>query len=508
MNATYFIFFLAILTGTLIITHWAAKRGTTTHQYYSAAGNLTGFQNGMAIAGDYISAASFLGTTGAIALQGFDGFIYSIGFLVSYIPLLLAIAEPVRRLGMFTLGDIIETRFPGKHMRFTVSLSTLIITILYIIPQLVASGLLIHLLLGVDYTASVIIIGSLMTIYVVFGGMIATSWVQIVKTVLLMSGTFLLMVIALSRFNWSISRLLHEVSAASPFKEQFFYPGHLFADPVEAFSLSLTLVLGTAGLPHILIRFFTVQDTPAVRRSVVTATWIIGLFYVITLVLGFSAVALVGWDELYTVDTAGNIAALLLARELGGDFLTAFITAVAFSTILSVVTGLLIAATSSFSHDVYNHILRKGRATEREQLRVAKMTAATIGFTSILLSLKLEGFNVAILVSLVFVVSASTNLPILLLTFYWKRFNSIGVVSGTVAGLATSLLLVVTGPYVLNVIPLSNPGIIAIPSGFLGAAVGTLIAGKTTDDRHFQRFLFLSQTGKSLSKKANDKGGG
>lgn len=495
MNFTYFIFFLAILAGTLIITHWAAKRGTTTHQFYSAAGSLTGFQNGLAIAGDYMSAASFLGTTGAIALQGFDGFLYSIGFLVSYLLLLLIIAEPVRHLGQFTLGDVIEARFPGKKMRIVLSMSTLIITILYIIPQLVASGLLIRLLLGVDYTASVFVIGSLMTVYVVFGGMIATSWVQIIKTVLLLSGTFLLAMIVLSRFNWHLPALLDEVGRGTPFKEQFFYPGNLFADPWEAFSLSLTLILGTAGLPHILIRFFTVKDAPAVRRSIVTATWVIGLFYVITLVLGFGVVALVGSEEIAAVDAAGNLAAPLLAFELGGDFLMAFICAVAFTTILAVVTGLLIAATSSFAHDVYNHMFHKGRATEQEQLKVAKITAATIGFVSILLSLRLEEINVAFLVSLIFVVAASTNLPVLLLTFYWKRFNTTGVISGMATGLTVSLALVCLGPQMLDVVPLRNPGIIAIPSGFLAAIVGALLAKQTVDEKRFQRVLFLSQTG-------------
>ncbi|WP_054949453.1 solute symporter family protein [Numidum massiliense] len=495
MNFTYFIFFLAILSGTLIITHWAAKRGTTTHQYYSAAGQLTGFQNGLAISGDYMSAASFLGTTGAIALRGFDGFLYSIGFLVSYLLLLFVIAEPVRNLGQFTLGDVIARRFPGKKMRLFIASSTLIITILYIIPQLVASGLLIRLLLGTDYAASVFVIGSLMTVYVVFGGMIATSWVQIVKTVLLMAGTLLLTLIVLARFQWHLPSLLETVSRGTPLKDHFFYPGNLFTDPLEAFSLSLALILGTAGLPHILIRFFTVKDAPAVRQSVVTAIGIIGSFYLLTLLLGFGAVALVGWQQIVSVDPTGNLTAPLLALTVGGDFLMAFIAAVAFTTILAVVTGLLLSATSSFAHDVYNCVLKNGSATEREQLRVAKLTAVTIGFVSTVLSLGLESVNVAFLVGLTFVVAASTNLPVLLMTFYWKRFTATGVVTGMLSGLCVSLLFVLYGPHLLGKIPLYNPGIVAIPCGFLGAALGAWLSRGQVDEAHFDTLALQGQTG-------------
>ncbi|MCF6094978.1 cation acetate symporter [Microaerobacter geothermalis] len=495
MNLTYFIFFLFILAGTLIITYWAAKRGTTTHQFYSVSASLTGFQNGLAIAGDYMSAASFLGITGAIALKGFDGFFYSIGFLVSYLVLLLVIAEPIRHLGSFTLGDVIFARFPIQKMRLITSLSTIIISILYIIPQLVAAGLLIQLLLGIEYGTAVFIIGSLMTIYVVFGGMIATSWVQIVKTVLLMSGTFLISLIVLSRFDWNFFSLMEYVSKGTPFGEQFFYPGNLFLNPMETLSLNLTLILGTAGLPHILIRFFTVKDALAVRKSVITATWIIGLFYLMTLILGFGAVAFVGWEVLVSIDPTGNLAAPLLAAVLGGDFLMAFISAIAFATILAVVTGLVISATSSFAHDIYNHYLCRGEASEQKQLRVAKLTATFIGLFSILLSMGLKNINVTFLVSLTFVVAASTHLPLLLFTLYWRRFNSTGAITGIVTGLAAAVILVLLGPYILMIIPLYNPGIIAIPLGFLGAVLGTVFSKQAIDEETFIKILVQSQTG-------------
>jgi cation/acetate symporter len=505
MNLTTFLLFLCIVGSTLIITHWAAQRKQTTHLFYTAEGSLTGLQNGMAIAGDYISAASFLGITGAIALEGFDGFLYSIGFLVSYLVVLFVVAEPVRHLGKFSVGDVICFRFPGQRMRLAMAAGTFMISIFYMIPQLVASGLLIRMLLGIDYSVSVLVIGSLMTVYVVFGGMVAASWVQIVKTVLLMSGTFLLSLMLLSRFDWQLSALLQQVVEGTPLREKFFLPGNLFASPLEMLSLNLTLLCGTAGLPHILIRFFTVKDAVAVRRSVITASWIIGLFYVMTLILGLGTVALVGWRRLMATDPTGNLAAPLLAEVLGGDFLMAFIAAIAFATIVAVVTGLVISATTSLAHDVYNHVLRGGMATEKEQLRVAKWTAAGIGLISTLFSLGLENLNVAFLVSLTFVVAASSNLPTIVLTIYWKRFNEVGAMVGMTSGFLASLVLVILGPHIMSpehgwiareaIFPLYNPGIIAIPIGFLGAVLGTLLSRKPLDQARFARLVVRAQTG-------------
>jgi cation/acetate symporter len=499
MNFTYFIFFLFILAGTLIITYWAAKRVTTTHQFYSVSHSLTGFQNGLAIAGDFMSAASFLGITGAIALNGFDGFIYSIGFLASFLLLLFLIAEPIRNLGTFTLGDVIYTRFTETRVRVLVASSTIIISVLYIIPQVVAAGLLFHLMLGINFSTSVIIIGSLMTLYVIFGGMVSASWVQIIKTVLLMSGTFLMTLIILARFDWNFLHLIDHVKNSTPFKEQFFSPGNLFENPLEMLSLNLTLILGTAGLPHILIRIFTVKDARAVRKSIITATWIIGLFYLIMLVLGFGVVAFVGWETLSRIDSTGTLAALLLASALGGDFLVAFISAIAFATILAVVTGLVTAATSSVTHDIYHHVLRKGQATEKQQIRVARMSAVCIGLVTILFSLSLKDSNVTFLVSLTFVIAAATNLPLLLFTLYWKRFNSMGALAGVLTGLVVTLFVVLLGPQV-NLLghkffPLYNPGIIAIPFGFLGAIVGTLLSKQPVNEEMFNKIVVQAQTG-------------
>lgn len=506
MNLTYFLFFLCIIVCTLIITYWAAKQSKTTNQYYIAAGSLTGIQNGMAIAGDYISAASFLGIVGAIAINGYDGFLYAIGFLVSYLIVLFFIAEPVHHLGKYSLGDVVCARFPGTNMRLLMAIGAFIISILYMIPQLVAAGLLIRLLLDINYSTSVLIIGSLMTVYVVFGGMYATSWVQIVKTVVLLSGTFLLSLIVFSRFDWSVTELIAQVKVGTPLGEQFFMPGNLFDNPLETISLHLALILGTAGLPHILIRFLTVRNTKEVRKSLLTASWIIGIFYIITLVLGLGSVALIGFNELVALDPTGNLAAPLLAGKLGGDFLMAFIAAISFTTIVAVVAGLVISATTAFSHDIYYHIIKKGHTTEKNQVRAAQWTAFVVGLISTLFALGLKNINVTSLVSLTFIVAASSNLPVLLFTIYWKRFNQTGAIVGMVCGLTASLTLLLIGPHIMNpdggwissepIFPLYNPGIVAIPIGFLGAYLGSVLSQEPTHtEREFRQFYIKAQTG-------------
>lgn len=504
MNFTYFLFFVCIVICTLIITYWAARRSKTTLQFYTAAGSLTGIQNGMAIAGDYISAASFLGIVGAIALNGYDGFLYSLGFLVSYLVVLFFVAEPVHHLGKYSLGDVICARFPSNEIRWIMAIGSFIISIFYMIPQLVASGLLLRLLLDLNYSTSVLIIGSLMTVYVVFGGMIATSWVQIVKTILLMSSTFLLSLIVFSYYNWDITVLLHEVKLGSPLGDQFFMPGHLLSSPFEMVSLYIALILGTAGLPHILIRFYTVKNAAEVRKSVLTASWIIGMFYVMTLVLGLGTAAVIGYDTLLAADSTGNLAAPLLAKALGGDFLLAFVSAIAFTTVVAVVAGLVISATTAFSHDLYHHIFKKGKTTEKEQLRAAQWSAFGIGLISTLFALGLKNINVTFLVSLTFIVAASSNLPVILFTIYWRRFSKMGAIIGMVSGLIASISLLILGPHIMNVedgwilrepiFSLYNPGIIAIPIGFLGAIIGSLLfPGKQTVD--FESFYVRAQTG-------------
>lgn len=504
---TAFLLFLIIVLGTLVITYYAAKKTKTVNEFYTAGGGLTGWQNGLAIAGDYMSAASFLGIAGMIALFGFDGFFYSIGFLVAYLVVLYLVAEPLRNLGKYTMADMIAARFDNKRIRGVAALNSIVISIFYMIAQLVGAGALISLLIpGLDYTASVLIVGVLMTVYVVFGGMTATSWVQIIKCVLLIAGTFIISLIVFAKFNFNIGYMFDQMRTATPLKEAFLNPGNKFANGLDTLSLNLALVLGTAGLPHILIRFFTVKDAPTARKSVVVATWIIGLFYVMTLFLGFGAAAFVGKDVIVKANAAGNMAAPLLARALGGEFLFAFVSAVAFATILAVVAGLVLSAASAFAHDFYGHIIRKGNVREKEQVRAARLASVGVAVISILLALFAQKLNVAFLVALAFAVAASANLPVLVFTVFWKRFNTTGAVTGMLIGLFSALILVAVSPNVWDpvagkaifvgtpLIRLTNPGIISIPLGFIGAFVGTYFSSKR-DDAKFDEILVKANTG-------------
>ncbi|AGK54253.1 solute symporter family protein [Bacillus sp. 1NLA3E] len=507
MNKLAFILFLIIVGLTLVITYFASKRTKTTSDFYTADSSLTGWQNGMAIAGDYMSAASFLGIAGMIALTGFDGFFYSIGFLVAYLVVLYVVAEPLRNLGKYTLADMIAARFNDKKIRGVAALNTMTISIFYMIAQLVGAGGLIKLLLGIDYVYAVLIVGTLMTVYVVFGGMTATSWVQIVKAVLLMVGTFIISMIVFSKFDFNVMKMFTAMKSATPLAGTFLNPGNKFTNPLDTISLNLALVLGTAGLPHILIRFFTVKDSITARKSVVYATWIIGIFYVMTIFLGFGAAAFVGYDNIVAANAAGNMAAPLLAKALGGDFLFAFISAVAFATILAVVAGLVLTAASAFAHDFYSHIVRRGQATEKEQIVAARWASIGVAVLSIILALFAQKMNVAFLVALAFAVAASANLPIILFTIFWKRFNTTGAITGMLVGLITSLVLVAISPNVWSpeagvaifvgkpLISLTNPGIISIPVGFIAAIVGTLLSSKKADVKKFDEILVKANTG-------------
>ncbi|MGG3317786.1 cation acetate symporter [Brevibacillus centrosporus] len=506
MLLTTIIFFLAVIIGTMAITYSAAKQTGTTKDFYAAGNRLTGLQNGIAIAGDYMSAASFLGIAGTIAMYGFDGFVYAIGFFVSYLIILFIIAEPLHNLGRYTLADAIAVRFGSLWLRGVVAMTTLMITIFYMLAQLVGAGALMHYLLGVDYTKAVLVVGSLMTFYVVFGGMVATSWVQIIKAILLLTGTLVLSLIVLSRFHWNPSEMFAHVSTITPLQEKFLQPGNHLNEPLETISLHLALILGTAGLPHIISRLFTVKDAITTRYSIYTATWIIGAFYLMTIFLGFGASAFVGYEALSGVGFGGNLTVTLLANALGGEFLMAYIAAVAFATILAVVTGLVLSASSAFAHDVYSHLIRRGMASEREQVRVAKFSSVAVGLISIWLAIGAEKMNVAILVGLTFAVAASSNLPLLLCTLYWRRFTVQGAIAGVLTGLISSVVLVILGPAVMDldhglihrapIFPLTNPGLISIPLGFLGALVGTWLS--KTDalaDEQFERVLFQAHTG-------------
>jgi cation/acetate symporter len=507
LNTLAFMLFLIIVGLTLVITYFASKKTKTTSDFYTADSSLTGWQNGMAIAGDYMSAASFLGIAGMIALTGFDGFFYSIGFLVAYLVVLYVVAEPLRNLGKFTLADMIAARFNDKKIRGVAALNTMTISIFYMIAQLVGAGGLIKLLLGIDYVYSVLIVGTLMTVYVVFGGMTATSWVQIVKAILLMIGTFIISFIVFSKFDFSIMKMFTELKSATPLDGSYLNPGNKFKNPLDTISLNLALVLGTAGLPHILIRFFTVKDSITARKSVVYATWIIGIFYVMTIFLGFGAAAFVGFDNIVAADAGGNMAAPLLAKALGGDFLFAFVSAVAFATILAVVAGLVLTAASAFAHDFYSHIVRRGKATEKEQIVAARWASVGVAILSIILALFAQKMNVAFLVALAFAVAASANLPIILFTIFWKRFNTAGAITGMIVGLFSSLILVAIGPNVWSpevgkaifvgdpLFNLSNPGIISIPLGFIAAYVGTILSTKKADAKKYDEILVKANTG-------------
>ncbi|ETT69214.1 cation acetate symporter [Paenibacillus sp. FSL H8-0457] len=497
--------FCGIVLLTLIITYYAAKKTTNTSDFYTAGGGLKGWQNGTAIAGDYMSAASFLGIAGSIALVGFDGFFYSIGFLVAYLVVLYLVAEPLRNLGKYTVADMIAARFSDKKVRGVAALNTISISIFYMIAQLVGAGALIKLLLGLDYVTSVLIVGVLMTIYVVFGGMHATSWVQISKAVLLMAGTFIISLIVFAKFDFSLTQMFHHMKTATPLQEAFLNPGNKYKIPLETLSLNLALVLGTAGLPHILTRFFTVKDAKTARSSVVYATWIIGIFYVMTIFLGFGAAAFVGAADITEVDKAGNMAAPLLAKAIGGDFLFALISAVAFATILAVVTGLVLSAASAFAHDFYGQIVRRGESSEKEQLKMARYASIGVSVVSILLALFAQKMNVAFLVSLAFAVAASANLPVILFTVFWKRFNTTGAVTGMLTGLISTVILVALSPNIWDlagkailvgdpIFPMSNPGIVSIPLGFLAAYVGTLLSS-SKDEAKYAEVLVKANTG-------------
>lgn len=500
-NGMAFALFLVIVAITLLITYWAAKRTKTTSEFYAAGSSITGWQNGVAIAGDYMSAASFLGIAGMIALSGYDGFMYSVGWLVAYLTVLLLVAEPLRNTGKYTMADVLAARLNEKPVRSVAALSTITISTFYMIAQMVGAGGLIKLLLGIPYNYAVIIVGILMILYVVFGGMLATTWVQITKAFLLMGGTIVLSVMVLAKFNFNVGNLFD--TAASMYGQKFLEPGLKFTNPLDQISLGLALVLGTAGMPHILIRFYTVPNAKEARKSVVWAMWIIGLFYVMTTFLGFGAATLVGKEKILAADKAGNMAAPLLAQALGGDFMLAFIAAVAFATILAVVAGLTIAASSAFAHDFYTNVIRGGKATEQEQIKVARITSFAVGILAIVIGIAASNMNVAYMVALAFAVASSANLPVILLTVFWKRFTTAGAVAGMLVGLASALILTFIGQGVMGkeaIFPLQNPGIVSIPLGFLAAIVVSLVTQDQKAEEKFSEIYVRANTGYGLDK--------
>jgi cation/acetate symporter len=515
--STPLVMFLVFIAVTLYITWWAAKRSSGSSAYFAAGRSLTAWQNGVAVAGDYMSAASFLGIAGIIAFQGYDGFMYSVGWLVAYLTVLLVVAEPLRNAGKYTMADVLAYRLSPRPVRAMGSLSTLTVSTFYMIAQMVGAGALVSLLLkdtGVTFHSAVIGIGVLMIVYVVFGGMLATTWVQIVKAILLMGGTILLSLLALKHFGFSLGKFFAAVTQVTYHDAQgnvvtqnFLTPGLRYKPPygaLDLISLGMALIFGTAGLPHILVRFYTVPDAKTARKSVVWAMLIIGSFYIMTTFLGFGAATIVGRD--FIAKNGGtNMSAPLLAQTLGGDIFFAFISAIAFATILAVVAGLTISASASFAHDFWTNVLHHGKErSPGEEVLVARVMAFVVGAVSILIAILLgPNANVAFLVALAFAVAASANLPVIVLSLFWRRFNTRGAVAGLATGLLSSLILILLSPSIMKgdaVFPLENPGIVSIPLGFLGAVIATLTGREPQAEEKFTELNVRANTGLGAEK--------
>ncbi|MER7887277.1 cation acetate symporter [Streptomyces fimicarius] len=514
--------FAAFVVATLFITVWAGRQTKSAADFYAGGRQFTGFQNGLAVSGDYMSAASFLGIAGAIALFGYDGFLYSIGFLVAWLVALLLVAEPLRNSGRYTMGDVLAYRMRQRPVRTAAGTSTIVVSIFYLLAQMAGAGVLVSLLLGITSDAGKILIvalvGVLMILYVTIGGMKGTTWVQMVKAVLLIAGTLLITFLILLKFNFNISDLLGTAASNSGKGAAFLEPGLKYGvdniSKLDFISLGIALVLGTAGLPHILIRFYTVPTAKAARKSVNWAIGIIGAFYLMTIVLGFGAAAILKPGDIVASNKAGNTAAPLAALEIGGGsgstggaILLAVISAVAFATILAVVAGLTLASSSSFAHDIYANVIRKGQATEKEEVRAARWATVAIGIVSIALGALARDLNVAGLVALAFAVAASANLPTILYSLFWKRFTTQGALWSIYGGLASSVLLVLFSPVVSSKpssmfpdvdfawFPLDNPGLISIPLGFLLGWVGSLVSKEKPDTDKYAELEVKSLTG-------------
>jgi cation/acetate symporter len=574
----------AVIVGiTLCVVIWAAKHTKTASDFYAAGGGITGTQNGWAIAGDYMSAASFLGISGLISLYGYDGFMYSVGWLVAYITVLLVIAEPCRNAGKYTLGDILSFRTNPKPVRALAAISTVAVSTFYLTAQMVGAGKLMALLVGVPYKTAIIGVGILMVGYVVFGGMTATTWVQIIKAGLLMSGAFLLSVLVLAKAGFNpihffemivnspdiqdhVSKLVLKdgiTLTGTEAGQRFLEPGLFLKNPLDQVSLGMALVLGTAGMPHILMRFFTVPTAQAARKSVIIAMFIIGFFYVLTTLLGFGAAINLTPQGIISVDPGGNMATLMLAQQLGadiapifGDLFLAFLCSVAFATILAVVSGLVLAASAAIAHDIYVNVIKDGHADQHEQVMAARITSFAVGAVGIVIGLMAEKANVAHLVALAFAVAASGNLPVVFLSLFWRKFNTAGVISGLVIGTIASIGLVMVSPNMTYpklvaagakkvivamekkqaalpigeslsekdskalakakvdelkdgtsmmglekpLFTLKNPGIISIPLGFIAAILGALMFPSKKSEEMFDEIYVRQNTGLGMAR--------
>jgi cation/acetate symporter len=581
------IVFLVIIAITACVVYVAARRTKTSADFYVAHSAITGTQNGWALAGDYMSAASFLGIAGLISLYGYDGFMYSVGWLVAYVTILLLVAEPCRNAGKYTMGDILAFRSFAIPVRSVGAVATVTVSTFYLIAQMVGAGKLMQLLFGIPFTYSICAVGVLMIIYVVFGGMLATTWVQIIKAGMIMVGAVLLsfLVAAKSGFNpisffadvagspqikeWVRVSLLHHPIPEPGFDygQRFLEPGLFLRNPLDQISLGMALVLGTAGMPHILMRFFTVPNAKEARKSVIVAMFILGCFYILTTFLGFGSALLVGPQAIFAADTGGNMANILLAEKLGneiahvvGDIFLAFLCAVAFATILAVVSGLVLAASAAIAHDIYVKLIKGGKASQRQQVKAARVTSFAVGVVAIVIGIAAEGQNVAQLVALAFAVAASGNLPVVVLSLFWRQFNTAGIVAGLVVGTVASIVLVLVSPNMIYpkhvaadaqkvitvlekrqaeglvlsagekaslekakmnyeknkdglsivgldepLFPLKHPGIASIPLGFAAAILVAFAFPSPREEKQFNELLVRQHTGYRINDFIEDK---
>ncbi|WNN44002.1 cation acetate symporter [Winslowiella toletana] len=515
-NYEAIIMFLVFVAATLGITYWASKRTRSRSDYYTAGGNITGFQNGLAMAGDFMSAASFLGISALVYTSGYDGLIYSLGFLVGWPIILFLIAERLRNLGRYTFADVASYRLRQTPIRILSACGSLVVVALYLIAQMVGAGKLIQLLFGLDYHIAVVLVGILMVLYVLFGGMLATTWVQIIKAVLLLFGASFMAIMVMKTVGFSFNTLFTEAMAVHPKGQEIMRPGGLVHDPISALSLGLGLMFGTGGLPHILMRFFTVSDAREARKSVLYATGFMGYFYFLTFIIGFGAILLVGANPDFK-DASGvliggnNMAAVHLADAVGGSLFLGFISAVAFATILAVVAGLTLAGASAVSHDLYASVFRKGQASERQELRVSKITVLVLGIVAILLGIMFEKQNIAFMVGLAFSIAASCNFPIILLSMYWSKLTTRGAMIGGWAGLLTAVILMILGPTIWvqvlgnakPIYPYEYPALFSMLAAFIGCwlfSVTDKSAEGAQERLRFRDQFVRSQTGVGIEQ--------
>lgn len=485
-STTTILFFIAMIASTLVLTFIAAKRTKLTEDFYAAGGKISALQNALALVGDFVSASSFLGFTGLIAMNGFDGLIYPLMGLMGWPLVLFLVAETLRNLGKYTFADAVAFRMNPVPIRISAAVSSMLCTLFYLLAQMVGAGYLIQLIFGIPYVTAEIIVGSVMIVYVLFGGMIATTWVQMTKAVLLMIGAVILSYLVLVKSNWNPLELTQKVALI--YGDEFLEPGKLYSNSWDLVSLGLAFMFGTAGLPHILMRFYTVPDRIAARKSALYATAMIGFIYLLTFFLGFGAMAYVGRDVIANFDKGGNMAALLLAQTLGGPTLLGYISAVAFATILAVVAGLTLSGAATISHDIWSGVIRKNSVKKGEEIRVAKISTVVLGLISILLGIAFQGQNVAVLVGLAFSIAASSNFPALILATYWKRATTSGVVASMVVGALSSVILIGLSPTVMMdifrcddcIFPFKNPGLFTIPGSFI---VGIFVSLVTKDSK-------------------------